>query len=406
MKFSVATNFDNDLPARIADYGAHELFGKLPKDAAGGGRASYMLAPVSAMRLREHVRAVHRAGMTFNYLINFACMGNREFTRAGQKSLRRLLDWLSEIEVDSVTVSVPYMLELVKRRYPHFMVKVGVFASVDTPRKAKFFEDLGADCIAIQPLVTVRNFPRLRAIREAVGCELQLIANSTCLLECPMTPYHNVGLSHASQAGSQGFFIDYCLMRCLLKRLDDPAQYIKSPWIRPEDVHYYEAIGYSSLKILERGAPTETLVRRVRAYHDRQFDGNLLDLVQCWGYRDAHGKGEPRRGRFWELREFLRPRSVRPTRLLALKELAKLQGMLYDSGRESIRIDNRELDGFIERFVREDCSLLDCETCRYCDEFAARAVSVDQGFRDRCAALARGILGDLAGGGMWGLEKR
>jgi collagenase-like PrtC family protease len=126
MRLSVATNFDNDLPGLVAPLGATELFGKLPRDAMGGGRASYMLASTSRKQLQEHVRRAHDAGLRFNYLVNAACFDNREFTRRGQKSIRCLLDWLSEIGVDAITVSVPYLLELAKARYPHFAVKIGV----------------------------------------------------------------------------------------------------------------------------------------------------------------------------------------------------------------------------------------------------------------------------------------
>ena len=45
-----------------------------------------------------------RRGIQFNYLLNAMCMGNAEYTREGQRALRKTLDWLSEIKVDSITV--------------------------------------------------------------------------------------------------------------------------------------------------------------------------------------------------------------------------------------------------------------------------------------------------------------
>jgi hypothetical protein len=77
MRLSVATNFDNDLPGMLAPFGAVEVFGKLSRDAMGGGRASYMVSPTSRTRLEEHVRRTHEAGLWFNYLINAACLDNR-----------------------------------------------------------------------------------------------------------------------------------------------------------------------------------------------------------------------------------------------------------------------------------------------------------------------------------------
>jgi len=69
------------------------------------------------------------------------------------------------------------------------------------------------------------------------------------------------------------FFIDYCFMRCSRVRLTDPSQFIKSAWIRPEDLAVYEAMGYTSFKLLERGIPSAELLRRVKAYSERRFDG-------------------------------------------------------------------------------------------------------------------------------------
>jgi len=403
VRFSVATNFDDDLPALASRYGAREIFGKLPRDFVGGGRAGYMLAPASRRRLEDHVRKTKEAGLSFNYLLNSACLGNREFTRAGQRAIRGLLDWLSELRVDWVTVSIPYLLDLIKSRYPHLKVKVGVFAGVDTPTKARFFADLGADCITLQPLVCNRDFPRLKAIREAVTSDLQLIANHGCLLECPMTPYHNVGLSHASQERSGGIFVDYCLLRCLSMKLRDPVNYIKSPWIRPEDLRHYVEIGYSSFKILERGAPTATLLLRTRAYFDRWFDGNLMDLVQCYGFPDRPGPTQPKHPRFWELREFLKPWKLNPIRLLPLRDLAKLQGWIYEREQgTSLYVDNRALDGFIEKFLKEPCTNADCDGCRHCHDYAARALYLDPDCQARSLELADRLLADMSSGRMWG----
>ena len=402
MGFSIATNFDDDLPGLVAPYGAVDLFGKLPRDAIGGGRASYMIAPTSQCRLTEHVKKTHESGLEFNYLANTACMGNQEFTATMQKSIRLLLDWLSEINVDWLTVSVPYLLELVKSRYPHFKVKIGVFAGVDTPRKAQFYERLGADCITLQAMAVNRDFKRLEAIRKSVQCDLQLIANSNCLLECPIRLYHNVGLSHASQTGSKGFHIDYCLLRCLVEKLRDPVNYIKSPWIRPEDLHYYESIGYTSFKILERDAPTQTMLRRVRAYHERRFDGNLLDLVQCYGYKESKSSNQPKRRPIWEFWEFVRPWHVNPQKLLPWKELAKLQGMIYRyEGEPYLYIDNQALDGFMDKFIASSCTNLDCADCRHCYKYMESALRIDSNYSQRCIDLALKLLNELSSGGMW-----
>jgi hypothetical protein len=58
-----------------------------------------------------------------------------------------------------------------------------------------------------------RNFRRLAAIRHAVRCDLELIANHVCLMNCPMQTYHQNGFAHASD-DTRTLFIDYCFLRC------------------------------------------------------------------------------------------------------------------------------------------------------------------------------------------------
>lgn len=410
MRLSVATNFDPRLLEALEGYPVYEVFGKLPRDFVGGGRASYMLSPASRRSLAEHVAEAHRRGIQFNYLLNAACLNNLEWTGRGQREIERLLAWLAGIGVDSITVSLPHLLELIKRRYPQFRVKVGVFAGVDGVQKAKWWEDLGADGITLASLAVNRNFPLLAAIRRSVACELQLLVNTNCLQACPLASAHMVALSHASQAGhaAGGFLIDYCFLKCTQMKLREPVNYIRSDWIRPEDLHHYQALGYDRFKIAERNAPTEVMVRRVRAYSEGRYEGNLLDLVQGYGF--ACGGDPPRyyrRGLYWNLWTFLRPFFVNPIRLLRIRRLAEAQGMLSPlPGEPPVVIDNRALDGFINFFFSVDCRDRDCEACRYCHAVAEKAVRIDPGFQRESLERFDRTLEDLAGGGMWRYWRR
>jgi hypothetical protein len=214
-----------------------------------------------------------------------------------------------------------------------------------------------------------------------------------------------VALSHASQAGhlSKGFFIDYCFLICSRMKLADKVNYIRSDWIRPEDLHYYIDLGYDRFKLVERNIPTEFMLKRVRAYTQGRYDGNLLDLVQGYGFQGGY---EPRRyfrrGLFWNLKYFLSPFLVNPARLFKIRRLAERQGMLFPlPGKPPVYIDNGALDGFLDFFLTNDCSARDCEACRYCHRFAEKAVWVDPEFREECLRMYDEVLRDLHTGQMW-----
>ena len=396
LRFSLAANYDPDLVPALAAYPVDEVYGKLPSDGVSGGRPRYLATPLSTAGLRRYVSLLDRHGIAFNYLLNGACFGNHEWTRRWQKRVTRLLDTLGELGVRRLTVSTPFLLELVKRRFPEFKVRVGIYAQVDTPRRARFWEDLGADAITLESFSINRDFSRLASIRRAVKCELQLIANHVCLPNCPLQVYHQSGFAHASD-GSGTIFVDYCFLRCSRLRLMDPSLLIKAAWIRPEDLGFYEAMGYTTFKLLERGIPSAELMRRVRAYSERRFDGNLAELLLSHGF-----KAPVRKESFWALRHFFKPRQASALRLKPLLELARLQGMLSPLPDSPVNVNAQAIPAdFVEGFRDRDCAAMQCRTCGYCERIAAKAVSIAPGYRTTVLEKYAQIDHCLTTGALW-----
>ncbi len=397
-RFSLAANYDPELVPKLAAYPVDEVYGKFPADGISGGRPRYLATPLSEADLRRYIRLLDHHGIAFNYLLNGACFGNREWTRPWQKRMTALLTRLDGLGVRRVTVSTPFLLELVKRRFPEFKVRVGIYAQVDTPRRARFWEDLGADAIVLESFSINRNFSRLAAIRQAVRCDLELIANHVCLMNCPMQTYHQNGFAHASDE-SNTLFIDYCFMRCSRQRLTDPSQFIKSAWIRPEDLAVYEAMGYTSFKLLERGIPSVELLRRVKAYSERRFNGNLAELLLSYGFKNPVHKES-----HWTLRHFWKPWQVNPLRLKPMRDLARLQGWLSQLTECPIRVDAQQIpENFLDGFQGRDCASMDCRVCGYCERIAGQAVSILPEYRTEVLRKYAEMDDAMATGGLWGV---
>lgn len=399
MKLSVATNFDDRFIEMIKDYPIFEVFGKLPADLIGGGRASIMLGPVSTKRLRRHIEKAHRHGLEFNYLLNASCLDNMELTRGGRRKIYGFLKWLRELEVDAVTVAVPLLLEFVKEHFPALKVRVSLFAEADHVLNVKYWADMGADSITLNSPFVNREFTTLAEIRRVVSCDLQLLVNNSCLQSCPYTAYHKVLLAHASQSGhrSGGFFIDYCYLKCSFLKLLHPVNFVRSDWIRPEDISRYESLGYTTFKLTERQAPTDALFARVKAYSERRYDGNLLDIVQPFAYpkQDQEGILAKLRRLLWIGKYLFRPWDIRWSHLKRIQELIKKRGMLHPlEGTSPVAVDNRALDGFLESHPGA-CRNRDCEQCRYCHRWADLAVRLDPQYQKECLELYQSIFRDI-----------
>ncbi len=390
MKFTVATNFQDDFIEKINKKEVYEIFGKLNADFIGGGRPSRILPSISRKNLRQHIKEAHENGLEFNYLLNAACLGNREFTLQGQREIRKLLDWLEEIKVDSITVTLPYLLELIKKKYPRFKVHISAFAHINNLGNAKYWEDLGADFLTLDSHSLNHDLEILRKIRQHIKCGLQLIANGGCFHFCPFMMYHRVIDAHASQSGDNPgiFYMEYCILSCRYMRLKDPVNFIRADWIRPEDIHYYEEAGIDSLKITDRSYPTDSIALAVDAYTKRSYEGNLADLIPAY-----HPKSflRGRRKFLLALRYLTRLFSINPFLVMKLSKVPL--GL-------DVYIDNRALDGFLDFFVQGKCKGQGaCDECGYCYEITKKAVKIDEGYRQEMLERWRKALDNILGVG-------
>ncbi len=366
MKISLATNFEDELIDQIKEYPVYEIYGKLKDDILGGGRPDNTLSPVSKKRLEEHVKKTLEAGIKFNYLLNGSCLSNHEQSEAWQESFKEFLNYLRDIGVNALTVSNPFILQLVKKYYTNFTVRISTFACVDNYEKAKYWEDMGADYICVDFVKVNRNFKELKYMVENLKtAKIEILMTNSCLKDCPYIHTHTSALSHASNKfDDTSKYVDWCLLNCQKKELNESAEYIKSPWVRPEDLKYYEEIGIEHFKITERDFPTSELVKRVKAYSDRKYDGNLIDLIQGHGWTSSEEN--------YEDIDFNKKFNSKQE---ILEEIYKIRGLGCERKYpRHIDIDNNKLDKFIEFFVNGKCTG-HCKSCGYCSMIAKNAIT-------------------------------
>lgn len=402
MTLTIPTNWRDDFLDSVDLSCVKAVYGKLPSDSVGGGRASAALSPVSKASARAHIREIRSRGIQFNYLLNATCMDNLEFTRSGRKRIRALLDWICESGADTVTLALPQLVALVKQKYPTLAVSVSTNVMVDNLERVRYWEEFGVDQITLSYSDVNRDFAELKRIAEHATCDIQLICNLICRRHCPFQAAHANFHSHASQSGhvSGGLPIDYCCLFCLIRIFSDPSEIMRSGWVRPEDLRVYEDVGIHSFKLVERGLNTPDIARIVGAYTARRYDGDFLDLIPTLSkYRYIT---EPLTGHL--AKRFFSLTKARPFAMLRearkLRELTTRKAFADSFG---LHVDNRKLDGFIERFRDQSCRSTVCEECRYCDGYAREAITVlgDDKEREETLALLTGFFEQLTAGDLF-----
>ena len=351
--FSVASNFDDELPGRLAGLEVDELVGSCDDAPVGHGRPRAMIPPTSWRTLARHVARCRTAGLGFNLLLNPVCLGGYEENTGLERQLRRAMARALSMGVTAVTVAHPWLVSLA--RETPLRVRVGVFVGVVTVEQARYWETLGAHVIALDTHVLCRDLNGIKRIAAAASADIELPVNIGCILRCPLARTHGARLSHSSRPGAQP--MDPCVRWCMEQKRRDPVNLIRSDFVRPEDLGRYQAVGVRSFKIVDRACSSEALVERVRAYHSRRWEGDLLQLIGP--------RGTPPRPRRLPVFDSLRHLGVRRALelLRGARDFMKLE--------VPWTIENRSLDDLI---LPGGCHATGCEECGHCARVAKRVV--------------------------------
>lgn len=293
------------------------------------GRADGSLPEVDFIKLRQYVKHSKEKNIQFNYTLNSSYMHNIEFTKRGVSKLKDFLYQLYDCGISDLTITLPTMIELVKSLDIDFNVTASVICQIDSANKALFYKNFGADRIVVSESIN-RNFRALKDIRSVFGDEIKIIINSICFNECTYRSYHYNQIAGASKMPADTFGMDYYTHRCAMRLCNDLSNFMRLCWIRPEDLHHYDQIGIHFYKLhgrelVLRGNP----IRTVESYFREHYDGNLMELLDLFSERYKF--------KFY--------------------------------------IENRELDGYIDKFVQSDFCTHNCSRCHYCDQFAERAIN-------------------------------
>ncbi len=307
-----------------------ETFGQLAPDTVFGScRSPNGLPEVDRHKLENYVGYCNEKGIEFNYVINATCMSNEELTKSGYKKIKDFLKMLEDIGVGWVTISLPPLMELVNYIAPNLKIKASTVSQINSPHKAKFYEELGIKRIVLDEDI-YRKFDILRGIRKVYTGDLEIIVNSFCVNDCPFKMFHYNSFSHSHTNRDE---CSYFKSRC--GDIHTGAEnFMKLNWIRPEDILYYYDIGINYFKIQGRtnvysGNPAKAATH----YIEEHYDGDLISLLELFS-------------------------SSKPLTIADCK------------------IDNTKLENFFDKFVKDPlfCTKI-CNECGYCRAFAEKSMT-------------------------------
>lgn len=212
--------------------------------------------------------------------------------------LSGILDDIAHLDntvgIKGIVLSDMYLLRALDQTgheiVPSLEAVPGINAMLDSPGKFFSFFDLLDLSRFKKPARIVpdralnRSPGKLAALSKAVknyapDIRIELLANEGCIYQCPFKLSHDahIALSNTGFAKETTFQMNQNL-GCQSYFNRHPHRFLKSPFIRPEDIHHYQGVA-DGIKLCGRTRGVRFLKRCISAYTKKYFDGNLLDLM-------------------------------------------------------------------------------------------------------------------------------
>lgn len=356
--FSLGCNFDKDLifnvislntitpDAKITEfYGSHREYHFLT------ARPAHRLPNISNKNFEEYIDVCKKSSIAFNYTLNSLYLGSKRELHNRKNEIIDFLKYLQSVGVDCITISNPILAEIIRDAGIDIELAISTVAHIDTVTQIKLWHDNYKISKIHNNILKNRSIRFLKnAFRYCSenNIELCLLVNEFCgnglsnystlnsTTHCIYRDCCYLFHSENETLEEDYLFNEFPFRKCIDSR-KNLNTWLKTQFIRPEDLIKYDNIGIKSFKITGRTGSTEYLTKIAKAYIEGFWDGNLLSL--------------------WKPLETTKTQE---------KELAF---------KHHLMIENKRLNGFIDFWFENedhDCSEEICgETCNYCDLFAS-----------------------------------
>ncbi|QJT71749.1 hypothetical protein TH1_065 [Shewanella phage Thanatos-1] len=293
--FKVGTNFSLALLDEIVLLNAkypgsliNEVYGSTRDMAFSAARPDFRLPDIKNQELEAYVARCNELGICFNYTLNSINPGTKEeLVNWKKKLIQDYVKYLERIGVYRVTIANPVVMEIV-REVSDIEIEVSTILHVDAVTQIKYLHEqynIKKVCCGIHKNRSVSFLKRAAEYCNANGITFELLVNEFCsnagkgyTTHCSYRDscyiFHSTDVTKEHALSLDG----YPMQHCIKARDTDPFNWLRTRFIRPQDLKLYRDIGINQFKVSGRTGSTEYLVKVLSAYASESFEGNLLEL--------------------------------------------------------------------------------------------------------------------------------
>ena len=298
-------------------------------EITASGRPIEALQPISLNELEKYVSYSKKHDINFNYTINPSCISNFELTDRGIVSIKKFVMDLHSIGIDTFTIALPAIIEIIQSLNIKTHIVASAICDIDSPQTAIYYKKLNVDRIVLDSDI-IRNFKTIKNISTVFGDNIELIVNSPCIKGCLFKIFHYNAIAHEKDYSVNGD--RYYRKRCNQIKVSDKLHLLKTNWIRPEDIHYYNEIGVNFFKLAGRThIEKRNPVKAAEHYLSGEYHGDLQKLIDLF-------HSEKKYKYYW---------------------------------------DNKFLDGYVQAIwdCKPECTGV-CDSCSLCSEYAEKSLTL------------------------------
>jgi collagenase-like PrtC family protease len=252
----------------------------VPSYICGNGRSRSSISQMS--ETIDHVKLSRRFGVKPLVLMNSITESGDELNLEFRKKITRTLGELIDTGLEGVVTNSPLICswahEISGYKSVDFTIKIGLWAEISTPRDIEVFSGFGADAFCISFDIN-RDFRLLEAMRKCTTKKLVLLANNGCIYRCPYRFYHRCLQSiysrktESERKNDPGMYTYFDLCGAYLK--GTRLEMLRTPFIRPEDVHLYSKMGIDEIKLSTRNFGYDWLRTIINCYVMESYEGDI-----------------------------------------------------------------------------------------------------------------------------------
>ena len=293
--FKVGDNLDNALVNSFEELNQKysnkitEVFGSIQAHWRWAARPKFRLTDISLKDFEQHVALLLKHRITFNYTLNAPVIGSSSEIEEKIPEIDNILHFLFNIGITDLTITSPLLARIIYQLHPTwFKFELSTIAAMTQVTQLKGFNSLAKFTKFCVNVEKNRDFKWLAAASKCAkenGYTLDLMVNEfcstsdvnfscNCVLRQECYNLHSVNKSKEDYMKFGGYPMNFCMAG----RAVENYSWLRSRFILPQWLKYYNDIGISHFKITGRTGSTAYIKKITEAYMTESWTGNLLEL--------------------------------------------------------------------------------------------------------------------------------